>query len=129
LSTEGVGLTPARLALDMDEANERFDVVRSSPTTLLLDLDTPEAIEQFYRVLPKVAEHFGVERREEWKSKSGKQHVRVFLDAPQPLAVRLALQAALGSDGIREVLSLKRMANGCEEPSLLFRPRTDWGAA
>lgn len=129
MSAEGGGLTPEILAADMKNAADNFDVVRSTPTTLLLDLDTPAARVQFERVFPKVLEHFEVVGSQSWLSKSGNTHMLITLAAPLELPARLALQAALGSDGVREVLSLKRMANGCEEPSLLFRPRVDWDDA
>lgn len=123
MSSEGSGLSPERLAHDLKAAEEKFDVVRSGPYTVLVDLDTPEAAAQFKRVLPKVQECFGVEQIETWLSKSGNKHAAITLASPQPATVRLALQAALGSDGVREVLGLKRHENGCEEPSALFRPR------
>lgn len=125
MSAEGDGgtLTPERLEYDLRKAAETFDVVRSRPDLLLIDLDTPEAAAQFERVLPKVRDHFGVERVETWPSKSGNTHAAVTLSKGQPIWVRLALQAALGSDGVREVLGLTRVRNGCEEPSALFRPK------
>lgn len=126
------GLSPERLAHDLHVAGEKFDAVRADCNTLLVDLDTPEAFAQWDRVLPKVREHFGIEKIEAWHSKSGNRHAAITLSRPQPVAVRLALQASLGSDGVREVLGLKRSENGCEEPSALFRPhgakvKTDFG--
>lgn len=123
MSADGSGLSPERLASDLLAASEKFDVVQSDCNTLLVDLDTRAAVAQWERVLPRVRECFGIEKIARWRSKSGNEHAAITLSHPQPIAVRLALQAALGSDGVREVLGLKRMENGCEEPSVLFRPR------
>lgn len=98
-----------------------FEVVKDTDTTLLLDLDTPEAYRQFLRVLPVVTEHFGVIQIQEWDSKSRNRHVRLQLAESHPVGVRLALQAALGSDGVREALSTVTMLKGSPVVSLLFR--------
>jgi hypothetical protein len=119
----GGSLTPEALAGAIKLAEEEgFEVVRGNDATLLLDLDTEHAVEQFYRVLPIVEEHFGVESHETWSSKSGKTHAAVKLTAPLPCVQRLLLQAALGSDGKREALGLLQLQNGCAEPNVLFKP-------
>lgn len=106
-----------------------FDVVRADDTHLLLDLDNEQALAQFDRVYPVVAEHFGATDIERWRSKSGNTHIRLRLAMPQPWAVRYALQAALGSDGVRDVLAVVQMLNGCDEASMLFRPQQMAAAA
>lgn len=118
-------LTPEAVMQTVEEAAKEFDVVQSNNTTLLLDIDTLPALAQFERVLPKVKENFGVANVERWTSKSGNAHIKIILSEPFPVTVRLALQAALGSDGVRELLSLKRLMNGCDEPSYLFKPKGD----
>lgn len=47
----------------------------------------------------------------------------IRLHDPQPVHVRIAMQAALGSDGVKEALALLRLDNGCKEPCLLYRPK------
>jgi hypothetical protein len=66
---------------------------------------------------------YGAAEVERWASKSGNTHIRIALAYPQPWAVRYALQAALGSDGVKEVLALMQMQNGCDEATMLFRPK------
>jgi hypothetical protein len=120
----GESLTqPALDAVIAQAQAEGFEVVRASYSVLLLDLDTPAAVAQFDRVLPIVQEHFGVLGMERWRSKSGNTHISVTLSAAQPWAVRYALEAALGSDGLRSALALLQMINGCNEASILFRPK------
>lgn len=100
-----------------------FEVVRADDTHLLLDLDNEQALAQFDRVLPVVMEHFGATDIERWRSKSGNTHIRLRIASPQPWAVRYALQTALGSDGVRDVLAIVQMLNGCDEAAMLFRPQ------
>lgn len=100
-----------------------FEVVRGADDVLLLDLDTPAALEQYNRILPCVMEHFSVLEVEEWASKSGHTHVRLKVGYGLPWAMRYALQAALGSDGLREALAIRQMLNGCDEAAILFRPK------
>lgn len=123
MSAEGAPLTATRLAADIEAARQDFEVIQSDVMTLLLDLDTPEALAQYMRVLPKVMEHYNVVSTTSWLSKSGNTHIQIRLGEALDLSERIALQAALGSDGVKEVLSLRRMQNGCVEPCLLFKPR------
>jgi hypothetical protein len=118
------GLSPERFAADIENAAKKFDVQQSDSTTLLVDLDTPSARAQFERVFPKLRDEFGLGKVRRWKSKSGNDHVAITLTCAEPLETRIALQAALGSDGVRELLAVKRAKNGCVEPCLLFRPHT-----
>lgn len=99
-----------------------FEVVGGDDRTLLLDLDSPHAWVQYERVLRVVEEHYLVESIESWASKSGNTHVRVKLFDPVPQSTRYALQAALGSDGVREALHFVQLANGVAEPCVLFKP-------
>lgn len=119
----GGSTRPEALADALREARAAgFDVVEANEDTLLLDLDTPAALAQFKRVLPIVQEHFGAGVPERWKSKSGNTHVRIPLADPLVHTARYLLQAALGSDGVREALHLVQRVNGCAEPCVLFRP-------
>jgi hypothetical protein len=117
-------LTPEGFEREMARAKEAgFEVIQSSRVHLLLDLDTQEAREQFDRVYGSLVTNFFVTGREEWKSKSGNTHMRITLAEPiDDAATRYAIQAALGSDGVKELLSIVRLLNGVTEPSRLFRP-------
>lgn len=119
------GLTPTELDAAITDATQRgFEVVRSSPTTLLVDLDTIAARKQFDRVLSVLVRLYPVTGDPVFtESKSGNSHAVLTLDVELPLAERVALQAALGSDGVKEILALARADAGCTEPCLLFRPK------
>jgi hypothetical protein len=102
-----------------------FDVVIGHETMLTLDLDSEEAEAQFRNELEAVNRLLGVLKVEEWPSKRGgaHKHAVVWLKTPATALERIALQAALGSDPLREILSVIRLRNGIAEPSRLFRPR------
>lgn len=98
-----------------------FTVVNPAPDVLLLDLDSDAQEAQYNAMLPFVAAYLeGTKERERWRSKSGKHwHVVVQLPFGIDMASRIALQAALGSDPKREILSIALL----HSPSCLFRPQ------
>lgn len=100
-----------------------FEVITGDAATLLLDIDTPASRKQYERVMPTLQQYFAVKSIEEWPSKSNNAHIRITLSQPidDPFA-RYALQAALGSDGVKEVLTVIRERNGCASSSILFKP-------
>lgn len=121
----GSSLTQPELDDAIADAEARgFEVVRANDRTLLLDLDDEEAVATYRRVLPLLQERFEAVATD-WKSKSGNTHVKIALGAPLPWAVRYALEAALGSDGVRQVLAVLQMQNGCDEASVLFKPTAE----
>ncbi len=114
-------------AIEQAEA-EGMTVVKSSPTLLLIDLDDDEAdayfMERIQLVTDALNEHNVILTEvSRWPSKSGKGlHIKMKLSQPLGVITRLLLQACLGSDRLREFLSLLRKWDGCAEPSLLFKP-------
>lgn len=104
-------------------------IVCGQSTLLLLDLDTSEAWVAFKAMLRCVNQNlyshhsvFIVKIRW-WYSTNGNRHAIVYLSEAMPLVERLLLQAVLGSDAKRELLSLCRWYKGRNEPSMLFRPK------
>ncbi len=95
-------------------------LVKDQDWLLLCDLDTPEQEDQFYRATESDFAHV-VEGLKVTRSKSGKKHAYVRLFERQPLGVRLALQAQLGSDPVRGKLDLLRILNELDtEKNCLF---------
>lgn len=118
------GLTPEEFHNENAVAVADGMMVRMADDNhLLLDLDDEAAIARFAKLRPKLADLFGAKVVEEYESRSGPGHLHVILELgePFPAAFRIALQAAMGSDPLRELLSLRRLANGVVEPSRLFR--------
>jgi hypothetical protein len=119
-------LTPEKFEATRAKAEEKgFEVVMGHDQLLLLDLDGEAAQARFHEQLELVNRMFGVDGYQKWASKSGgdHQHVLVYLKTPATLQERVAIQAAMGSDPIREILTLIRARNGIVEPSRLFRPK------
>lgn len=119
-------LAPWRFDEETEEMTTAgFDVLLGDDFTLLLDLDGD--VELDARLLDRASELFGVQvdTFEVWTSKSGppNRHARVKLVNPATVVERIALQAMLGSDPMRELLSLARLRRGVAEPVRLFKPR------
>lgn len=112
----------------------------ATETELFVDLDSEAAWATFQHVFPVVREHFcgSPFTASNWQrhcvvtpSKSGlpKRHVVVRLATPQPLLVRIALQAALGSDGRRETISILRALRNEPNVVVFFEPKLPGGVA
>jgi hypothetical protein len=104
-----------------------LDILYSTDRTLLLDLDGEEAFNTFQRQVYLLAQldivDFDPDGYKVMRSKSGNYHVIVTLDEDLPIEQRITLQALLGSDLKRELLSLAGWRTGQENPVLLFRPK------
>lgn len=103
-----------------------FEVIETDPHTLLLDLDSPQALALYEAMLAKFGEQFCLVEKQRWRSKSGKGwHVVVrscvFLDPYE----RVAMQASLGSDPVRELLAVKYIAEDIQPFSFLFKPKPE----
>jgi hypothetical protein len=104
---------------------EGLSIVRGTPDTLLLDLDTDQHKAQFAAMLPLIRSTVGVAKVvDEWVSRSGVgRHVVIKLDRQLTATERILLQMALGSDPEHELLSLTTgIWEGNTEPTVLFRP-------
>lgn len=124
------------LARTVEEAKETAEkagceAIHGAPCLLLLDLDGPEDMEFYDNALPFIVpllEQQGnrLVKLTQYKSKGGAgRHIVLQMTKSLPTVERLLLQACLGSDRKREFLSLVRVWNKSEEPSLLFRPKKD----
>lgn len=101
-----------------------LEIVKPGATDIQIDLDTPIVPDTFmHRVM--MAEDLGLVKKFSEKatpSKGGNWHVTLQATRPLTPLDRLMLQALLGSDWKREMLSYQRYLNGDMEPSVLFRP-------
>jgi len=106
-------------------------VVIPEPNQLQLDLDSEEAYDNFKNRLVEFEMHSCyIIEIEEHPSKKGLPHRHVTLTVFDPDGMphvfgeyeRIALQAVLGSDIVRETLNCWRLIRGSENPSRLFEP-------
>lgn len=114
----------------IDALNQAYDagyeVHLGEPAVLLLDFDEPYIPHKKYgnqRVWEILFQLYPGTTRKFWKSKGGNTHCIVYLSDELDIGIRLAWQAALGSDPVREALAIKRLHDGIEEPSMLFQPK------
>ena len=117
---------PSMEAAIKEAESKGFEVIHGTPTTLLLDLDTPGQrlrFEEMYALFLEFYEPDG--DPEQWKSKGGNTHVVLRLKNPLPVEHRIALETILGSDPKRSLFALERVRAGVEEPGLLFKPKAD----
>lgn len=95
-------------------------VVVDSNDHLQLDFDRPittqddEVFELFKKMTELVIDHLDT------RSQNGNTHRYIRLSKPVYQKDRLLLQAALGSDGKREIISLCRIPSGLEPIGCLF---------
>ena len=113
-------------AIEASAEHQGLDVFWSDDSHLLIDLDSPDTIafdNQFDMLLDThpYPELFG--DPQVFHSKSGNIHIVIKLNGTLSLTERLALQAFLGSDIKRELLSYVGMLHGQANPSVLFRPK------
>jgi len=109
-------------------------VVRPEPNQLQLDIDNEKAYEVFLKRIEEYGRHSQLSLDvEQHESKGGYPHLHITITVTDldgnPHVFdeweRLALQAALGSDIIRETLNMWRLLTGNDNPSRLFEPKEE----
>lgn len=104
-----------------------YEVVLPEPHHLQIDIDTDEQYEVFRKSAACLARNWkalgfrkGLPVVEEHPSKSGlpRRHITIHLPFEVTPWQRIAFQAALGSDPLRELLSAVRLFRGDEHPTL-----------
>jgi hypothetical protein len=98
-------------------------VVLPKDNELLIDIDSDAAEQLFHKQLTKVNEYVGVSTWTATPSKSGepeRKHIIVQLQRSIAQIERIVLQAVLGSDLRRELLSYCRWTIGDPQPTLFF---------
>lgn len=107
-------------------ARKGLAVVIPSPWELFVDLDTEEQRQKFNLCLP-VLQASGIvtiqDPYSEAPSPSGRPfHVHIRVKATRPVTEfeRLAFQAMLGSDPMREALGYRRLQIGCSPTTVFF---------
>lgn len=112
------------------ERGQRIEVAK--PDTLQLDIDGPEAYERFEEQLaiwnncPTLP---ALGRIVERNSRTpGNKHITIELPTEYDVEYRIMLQALLGSDLKRELLSLASIGNGHANPIVFYRPMEEGNA-
>lgn len=95
---------------------------------LQLDIDTADELQHFYRCLPWLsciaAEHgWPIRAMSYRRSRSGHWHITITFPRRLRHMERIALQAILGSDRVRELCNWERVLCRSTHPILLAAPR------
>ena len=103
-----------------------LEIVYPKINELQLDIDNQEAYDYFHQNKWILEKWFGIRAITERVSKSGgdKRHITVELGTALTTTTRILLQAVMGSDRKRELLSYIMYAKGGEKkPTLLLEKR------
>lgn len=107
-------------------AIEGLDVVLPKDNELFIDIDNEHSYMLYNNLMQIIQKFIGVVDVVEEKSKSGKPyklHITVLLDQDVTPIERLALQAMLGSDRVRELLGYIQLKNGDPAPTLFLEKK------
>jgi hypothetical protein len=117
----------ARALHEAEENN--LIVVFPSESELQLDLDTEHAFNIYLALKPIIEKYYGIKGEKVAPSRSGlpKRHVTVTLYTRLTSYERIALQAILGSDRVRELLSAIQEMQGDQHPTLFLENRPTEG--
>jgi hypothetical protein len=105
-----------------EAADSGLIVVFPKDNELQLDIDNDEAFALYDSVRDIIHHHYTVKNEEIHTSRSGgeKRHITITLGRNIDNMERIALQACLGSDRKRELLSIIQEINNDEHPSLFL---------
>lgn len=96
-------------------------VVEPKPNELFIDIDREEDLEFFHKNIVHVAKRCSLTVEMRPSLRKGHFHVVVrFADRELMLWERIAFQAVLGSDRVRELISVFRLLDGDKAPTLFF---------
>src|SRR5690606_29610055 len=105
---------------------EGYKVVLPGPNELQIDIDSDEDYSRWLTakaVLDRNKVEHQVLRERPSRGGLPGRHIVVWLPEPLDPWQRIALQGALGSDHVRELLSCIRMLRGDEHPTLLVEKK------
>ncbi len=105
---------------------ENLVVVYPKDNEVMVDIDNNHSLQLFSKQITIVEKYIGVLGVEQHSSKSGgmKSHITVTLANPVTPIERLALQAMLGSDRVRELLGYVEYKNGDLTPTLFLERKS-----
>lgn len=105
-----------------EAADDNLDVVLPEPYDLFIDIDGEEDMKRFDRGMDVMIQQFNAQVIKSTPSRSGlpKRHLIVRLNRQVTNAERIALQAALGSDPVREILGIVRVQHNDPHPTLFL---------
>lgn len=98
----------------------KYEVMIAEDNMLQIDCDTIEDVKFCMKRLMILTKVIKVDGYKITKSKSGNRHVIIKLDKSYNIYERIAMQACLGSDRMREILSLANYMKDHKNPIVLI---------
>lgn len=117
--------TSSQLQLDIDRQWPSYLVLPESENGNIVSAIIHGHQKKPSQVLDRFLMELEVIKWQAWKSASGNSHVVLTLNRDLDIDKRIAMQAILGSDPMREFLNLRRVLCGAEDPIALFKPPID----
>jgi hypothetical protein len=128
LPTEGESDFIAPSSARAFQEAETHDLIIITPGThdLQIDIDDAAGFEEYSRNREIVGKYWGIAQERVAPSKGGKEwrkHITLTLKVPVTPTERVALQACLGSDRKRELLSLQQVKVNDPHPTLFLEKK------
>lgn len=99
-------------------------IVEPKSNQLQLDIDSPDKPEEYDSLMSILEQGVGITEEKETISRSGNKHIYITLDRPLSHYERIALQACLGSDRKRELLTWLNYQNPVNSlPQFLYEKK------
>jgi len=104
---------------------DNLDVVFPAANELQIDIDSDHAYAIYQEMYPLIDKYYFVSQVKETPSRSGgeKRHITVILGRDVSVYERIALQIALGSDRVREYLSVVQAMQNDPHPTLFLEKK------
>ncbi len=104
---------------------EGYSVIISDNKHLFIDIDSEKSFQTYQKMLPHLEHFFSLRVESDQPSKDGlpKRHIILKLYKDLPIEMRVALQACLGSDLVREMNSILRCFYKISPVSFFFEKK------
>jgi hypothetical protein len=108
-------------------AHENLDVVYPKDNQLLIDIDNQHSFLLYHKQMDIMRKYLGATEEAIAPSRNGGEgrHITVTLDHPITELERIALQACLGSDRVRELLGFVQYKNNDPHPTLFLEKKVE----
>lgn len=110
----------------LDEAQkDNLNVVFPMANQLQIDIDNEHSYAVYQKMFEIIDRHYGVRSTSDKPSRSGlpKRHITLTLNQNVTNMERIALQACMGSDRVREILSVVQEASGDPHATLFLEKK------
>jgi hypothetical protein len=106
-------------------AKENLTVVYPGDDEVLIDIDNDHSFQVYLKHRDVIAKHLGILSENVQPSRNKKEglHVTLKMKSPVTELERIAIQACLGSDRMREVLGFIQYKNGDPHPTLFLEKK------